>query len=155
MAHVGAGDLRGAYRGELDQFVRKYNCEVIRRIGRPVRVTPPKHMEPFSDGKVVGVGESIGTVYPMLGEGIIPSMQCANLFVEHIGDREGYRKAVLEHYAVYAKVFEFVKAKIDDRFSMARMWPTLLSIYWHMHTNETRYGIQAKLSDFYKIASRL
>ncbi|HME19514.1 MAG TPA: NAD(P)/FAD-dependent oxidoreductase [Nitrososphaerales archaeon] len=155
VAHVGAGDLRGAYRGELDQFVKKYNCEVVRRIGRPVRVTPPKLMEPFFDGKAVGVGESIGTVYPMLGEGIIPSMQCANLFVEHLGDREGYRKAVLKHYAVYAKVFEFVKAKIDDRFSMARMWPTLLSIYWHMHGNETRYGIKAKFSDFYKIASRL
>jgi len=26
--------------------------------------------KPFYKGKVVGVGESIGTVYPLLGEGI-------------------------------------------------------------------------------------
>jgi flavin-dependent dehydrogenase len=155
MAHVGAGDLRGAYRGELDEFVRKYNCEVLRRMGRPVRVTPPKLMEPFFEGKVVGVGECVGTVYPMLGEGIIPSMQCANLFVEHLGDSEGYREAVLRHFAIYAKVFEFIKAKIDGNFSLLKMWPTLLSIYWYMRSNETRYGLEVRLSDFYKIATRL
>lgn len=155
MAHVGAGDLRGRYRGELDEFVKKYHCEVLRRIGRPVRVTPPLYCQPFYEGKVVGVGESIGTVFPMLGEGIIPSMQCVNLFVDHIDDREGYRKAVLEHYAVYAKVYEFIKAKIEDRFSMMRMWPTLLAIYWYMHQNTERYGLETKLADFYKIATRL
>jgi flavin-dependent dehydrogenase len=155
MAHVGAGDYMGKYRGELDEFVKKYNCEVVRRIGRPVRVTPPKHCLPFSDGKVVGVGESIGTVYPMLGEGIIPSMQCVNLFVDHMGDREGYRKAVLEHFEVYSKVYDFVKSKIEGRFSMMRMLPTLLSIYWYMRGNEERYGMKTRLSDFYKIVTRL
>lgn len=155
MAHVGAGDLQGRYRYELDDFVKKYHCEVLRRIGRPVRVTPPKFSEPFFDGKVVGVGESIGTVYPMLGEGIIPSMQCVNLFVDHMGDREGYRRAVLDHFAIYAKVYEFIRAKVENRFSLVRMWPTLLSIYWYMRGNEKRYGIQTKLSDFYRIATRL
>ena len=155
MAHVGAGDLQGRYRYELDDFVRKYHCDVIRRIGRPVRVTPPKFAEPFFEGKVVGIGESIGTVYPMLGEGIIPSMQCVNLFVDHFGDREGYRKAVLDHFAVYAKVYEFIKAKVENRFSLMRMWPTLLSIYLYMRGNERRYGLQTKMSDFYRIVTRL
>ena len=155
MAHVGAGDLRGRYRYELDEFVKKYNCEVVRRIGRPVRVTPPKFMEPFYDGKVIGVGESIGTVYPMLGEGIIPSMQCVDLFVDNFGDREGYRKAVLDHFAIYAKVYEFIKAKVENRFSLTRMLPTLLSIYWYMRNNTRRYGLQTDLSTFYKIVTRL
>ena len=155
MAHVGAGDLRGRYRYELDEFVKKYHCEVVRRIGRPVRVTPPKFMEPFYDGKVVGVGESIGTVYPMLGEGIIPSMQCVDLFVDHIEDREGYRRAVLDHYAIYAKVYEFIKAKVENKFSLLRMLPTLLSVYWYMRGNTRRYGLQTDLSTFYKIVTRL
>jgi flavin-dependent dehydrogenase len=155
MAHVGAGDLQGRYRYELDDFVKKYHCEVLRRIGRPVRVTPPKFAEPFFDGKVVGVGESIGTVYPMLGEGIIPSMQCVNLFVDHLSDREGYRRAVLDHFAIYAKVYEFIRAKVENRFSLLRMWPTLLSIYWYMRGNEQRYGLQTRMSDFYRIATRL
>jgi flavin-dependent dehydrogenase len=155
MAHVGAGDLRGRYRYELDEFVKKYNCDVLKRIGRPVRVTPPKFMEPFFDGKVTGVGESIGTVYPMLGEGIIPSMQCVDLYVDHLGDREGYRRAVLDHFAIYAKVYEFVKAKVEGRFSLPRMLPTLLSIFLYMQGNERRYGLQTRLTDFYKIVTRL
>jgi flavin-dependent dehydrogenase len=155
MAHVGAGDLHGKYKGELDEFVKKYHCEVVRRIGRPVRVTPPLYCQPFSQGKVVGVGESIGSVYPMLGEGIIPSMQCVNLFVEHLGDPEGYRKAVLEHFAIYAKVYRFIRAKIDEDFSLARMWPTLLSIFWYMRQNTERYGLETRMSDFYKIATKL
>ncbi len=154
-AHVGAGDLRGRYRGELDKFVKDYKCEVLRRIGRPVRVTPPKLCEPFFDGKVVGVGESVGTVYPMLGEGIIPSMQCVDLLVEHLGDREAYRKAVLEHFEIYAKVYRFVRAKVDGRFSLLRMWPTLLSIFLYMHGNSERYGLETRMADFYKIATRL
>jgi len=120
-----------------------------------VRVTPPKYCEPFFDGKVWGVGESIGTVYPMLGEGIIPSMQCVNLFVDHIGDKEGYRKAVLEQFEVYAKVYKFIRAKVEDKFSLMRMWPTLLSIFWYMRSNEKRYGLETRMSDFYKIATRL
>ncbi|MDG6947202.1 MAG: NAD(P)/FAD-dependent oxidoreductase [Nitrososphaerota archaeon] len=155
LAHVGAGDLHHRYQGDLDEFVKKYRCEVVRRIGRPVRVTPPKRMEPFFDGKVTGVGESIGTVYPMLGEGIIPSMQCVNLFVDHLGDSEGYRKAVLEHYAIYAKVYDFIKAKVEDRFSLMKMWPTLLSIFLYMRGNEKRYGLQTRLNDFFKIVTRL
>ncbi len=155
VAHVGAGDYMGKYRGELDEFVKKYHCEVVRRIGRPVRVSPPLYCQPFSVGKVVGVGESIGTVYPMLGEGIIPSMQCADIFVDHLGDWDGYRKAVLEHYAAYAKVYRFVRAKIDGEFSLARMLPTLLAIFVHMKRRETRYGLQVKLSDFYKIVTRV
>ena len=154
-AHVGAGDLRGRYRGELDEFVKKYNCEVVKKIGRPVRVTPPRFCEPFFDGKVVGVGESIGTVYPMLGEGIIPSMQCADLFVEHMADREGYRKAVLEKFEVYAKVYKFIRAKVEERFSLLSMWPTLLSVFWYMRNNEKRYGLETRLSEFYKIVTRM
>jgi len=155
VAHVGAGDLLGRYRGELDEFVRRYKCEVLRRIGRPVRVTPPKFCEPFFNGKVVGVGESIGTVYPMLGEGIIPSMQCVNLLVDHIGDNEGYRRAVLDQFEIYAKVYKFIKAKVDGTFSLFKMWPTLLSIFWYMRSNEKRYGLETRMSEFYKIVTRL
>ena len=45
-------------------------------------------------GKVVGVGESIGTVYALLGEGIIPSMQCVDIFLENMHDFKAYEKAI-------------------------------------------------------------
>jgi flavin-dependent dehydrogenase len=155
MAHVGAGEYRGKYRGELEEFVRRYRCEVLRKMGRPVRVSPPRYCMPFRDGRVVGVGESIGTVFPLLGEGIIPSMQCADIFVENMENLDGYEKAVLEHFEPYANVYRFIKAKIDGSFSMARMLPTLLSIFRYMKRSERRYGLEVKLSDFFKIVTKM
>ena len=101
------------------------------------------------------MGDSIGTVYPMLGEGIIPSMQCVNLFVDNLGDMEGYRKAVLDHYAIYAKVYDFIKAKVEGRFSLMKMWPTLLSVFLYMRGNTRRYGLETRLGDFSTIVTRL
>lgn len=151
-AHVGAGELNGAYRGELEAFLRKYDCEVIRKIGRPVRIVPPAYCQPFTNGKAVGVGESIGTVYPMLGEGIIPSMQCVETFVQNLGDTERYSEEILKQYDIYSKVFRFVKAKIEGNFSLVRSFPELFSIYMHMRSNTERYGLETHLSDMIKLS---
>lgn len=153
MAHIGAGELHGGYKGELEAMLKKYDCEVIRKIGRPVRIVPPAYCQPFSEGKVVGVGESIGTVFPMLGEGIIPSMQCAELFIENIDDMEAYAEEVLKRTDIYAKVFRFVKSKMDGDFSIMRNFPDLLSVYMYMHKNERRFGLQTRLSDLMKLAN--
>lgn len=154
-AHVGAGDYYGKYKGELEQFIKKYDCEVIRKIGRPVRVTPPKCCQPFYLGKVVGVGESIGTVYPLLGEGIIPSMQCAEIFVENFGNLEDYRKEVLKRFSIYYTVYKFIRAKLFNDFNLPKMLPTLISIFTYMKKNQTRYGIKVNLSDFLNIVTKL
>ena len=150
--HIGAGELHGGYKGEIEAMLKKYDCEVIRKIGRPVRIMPPSHCLPFSDGKAVGVGESIGTVFPMLGEGIIPSMQCAELFIEHMDDMQAYEEAVLKHTEVYTKGYRFVKSKMDGEFSLARSLPGLLSVYLFMHGNERRFGMKTRMSDLRKLA---
>jgi hypothetical protein len=72
-----------------------------------------------------------------------------------MNDMEGYRRAVLDKFAIYAKVYDFIKAKVEGRFSLARMWPTLMSVYWYMRNNERRYGLETRLGDFYKIVTRL
>jgi flavin-dependent dehydrogenase len=230
--HIGAGDFRAQYRGEIEAMVKKYDWKVVRRIGRPVRILPPAYIGPFytepkclacgktidnrkllreagkvrraqtagaavasaSKGQVatfaeeggppgggaqspsrpsatngharcacatsspdgplvVGVGESIGSVYPLLGEGIIPSMQCVNLFVEHLDDMEAYSKAVLKHFDIYAKVYNFIKAKMDGNFSVLSQFPDLAAIYWHMRSNERRYGLETHLRDILKVVN--
>ena len=229
--HIGAGDFKSQYRGEIEAMVKKYDWKVVRRIGRPVRILAPAYMGPFytepkcltcgntihnkklianankaksglgaeavvssssggqmtttafaerggsnggaaqggrptsmnghgwcdcssprPDGPlVVGVGESIGTVYPLLGEGIIPSMQCVNMFVDHMDDMEAYSEAVLKHFDIYAKVYRFIKAKMDGNFSVLKQFPEMASMYWHMKTNERRYGLETHLRDILKV----
>jgi flavin-dependent dehydrogenase len=110
--------------------------------------------EPFSDGrKSIGVGESIGTVYPLLGEGIIPSTICADLFVNNLNDFKTYRKQVLKHFDIYPLVFKFILMKITGTFNLVKNSLDLLRIYHHMKNNQHRYGMEVKIADMMKVSS--
>lgn len=152
-AHIGAGDFMKSHSGFVDEFLNRYDCEVIKKVGRPVRLTPPAQCEPFTDGKKsVGVGESIGTVYPLLGEGIIPSTWCAELFVQNLHDMPAYRQAVLERFKMYQLVFKFIQLKITGQFSLIRHSMDMLKIYQHMKSEEERYGMEVRMADMLKVS---
>lgn len=152
-AHIGAGDFMKSHNRFVDEFMKKHDCEVIKKVGRPVRLTPPASCEPFTDGKKsVGVGESIGTVYPLLGEGIIPSTWCAELFVRNLHDLKAYRDAVIEKFRIYSLVFRFIQLKISGKFSMAKHGMDMLKLYRHMKSEEERYGMEVKMADMLKVS---
>jgi flavin-dependent dehydrogenase len=153
-AHIGAGDFeRKNNNKSVDEFLKKYKCEVIKKVGRPVRISPPVNCEPFTDGrKSIGVGESIGTVYSLLGEGIIPATWCAELFIQHLHDIQSYREAVLKRFKIYALVFRFIQLKIAGKFNVLRHAYDLLRIYNHMKNEEDRYGMQVKMIDMMKVS---
>ena len=152
-AHIGAGDFMKKHNSFVDEFLRSHECEVMKKVGRPVRLTPPASCEPFTDGKKsVGVGESIGTVYPLLGEGIIPSTWCAELFVKNIHDLQAYRRAVLERFRIYSLVFRFIQLKIAGKFSLVKHGMEMLKLYRHMKSEEDRYGMQVRMSDMLKVS---
>ena len=151
-AHIGAGDYNKQHIKATDDFLKKHGGKVLKTKGRPIRLATPDRCKPYYSGKVVGVGESIGTVYALLGEGIIPSMQCVDIFVENMHDFAAYEKAVEKHYKVYAKVFNFVRAKIHKDFSFIKALPDFLSIFFYMKKNEARFGMDIKISDLLKVA---
>lgn len=153
-AHIGAGDFERKNNNKfVDEFLKKYKCEVIKKVGRPIRISPPVNCEPFTDGrKSVGVGESIGTVYSLLGEGIIPATWCAELFIQHLHDIKSYREAVLKRFKIYALVFRFIQLKIAGKFNVLRHAYDLLRIYNHMKNEEDRYGMQVKMTDMMKVS---
>ena len=151
--HIGAGDFKRTQNTFVDQFLQQHKCEIIKKVGRPIRISPPANCEPFVDGrKTVGVGESIGTVYPLLGEGIIPSTWCAELFVKNLYDMKAYREMVIKRFRIYSLVFKFIQLKIAGKFNMARYAYDLIKIYNHMKSEESRYGMKIKISDMLKIS---
>jgi len=152
VAHIGAGDYNKEHVKETDKFFKKYGGKVTKTVGRPIRLATPDRCKPFYSGKVVGVGESIGTVYPLLGEGIIPSMMCADIFLKHIGDNKGYEKEVDEYFKIYAKVFSFIRKKIDHKFSIIKSLADVLAIFRYMKKNEDRFGMEIHMRDLMKIA---
>ncbi|MGA8844408.1 MAG: NAD(P)/FAD-dependent oxidoreductase, partial [Nitrososphaeraceae archaeon] len=99
-----------------------------------------------------GVGESIGTVYPLLGEGIIPSTWCAELFIENMDKLDTYRKAVLKKFNIYSLIFKFIKMKISGKFNVVKNLIDLFRIYNHMKGQESRYGMEVKIADLIKVS---
>lgn len=151
-AHIGAGDYKKNHIKETDKFLKEHGGVVKKTVGRPIRLATPNLCKPFYKGKVVGVGESIGTVYPLLGEGIIPSMECADIFVKNLGNNEAYEKEVLEHFKIYGKVFNFVRNKMKSQFSLIKQIAELLSIFRYMKKNEDRFGMEIHMRDLMKVA---
>ncbi|MCH7758303.1 MAG: tryptophan 7-halogenase [Thaumarchaeota archaeon] len=152
IAYIGAGDYKKNHVKATDEFLAKHGGKVLKTVGRPIRLATPDLCKPFYKGKVVGVGESIGTVYPLLGEGIIPSMECVDIFIKNLGDNEAYEKEVLEHFKVYGKVFKFIRNKMKNQFSIIKQLPDLLSIFRYMKKNEARFGMEVHMKDLMRVA---
>lgn len=151
-AHIGAGDYMKKHIEETDRFLKEHGGKVIKTVGRPIRLATPNLCKPFYKGKVVGVGESIGTVYPLLGEGIIPSMVCADILVRNLGNNERYEKEVMEYFGIYGKVFDFVRNKITHEFSIFKQLGDMLAIFRYMKKNEKRFGMEIHMRDLMKVA---
>ena len=150
-AHVGAGDFYKKHNTTINEFMNKYPGEIINKIGRPICITPPSLCEPMYVDKVVGVGEAIGTVFPMLGEGIIPGLQCARLLIENLHDLKSYREKVLEFYSPYDSVFKVVNSKLRGQFKFTNNFLDVLKMYRFMKQNEKRFGMNIKLLDMFKV----
>ncbi|MFI5420640.1 MAG: NAD(P)/FAD-dependent oxidoreductase, partial [Nitrososphaerales archaeon] len=153
MAYVGAGDFHKKHNEYLDAFNSKNQGKVLKKIGRPIRISPPKYCEPFYIGNVVGCGESIGTVFPLLGEGIIPSLQCAQLLCENLHDLPAYRNAVLKKFEYFNYVYDIIQLKFEGKFSMVKHLPLMLRTYREMKKMEDRFGLEVHMADFKEIIS--
>ena len=151
-AHIGAGDYMKNHVNATNMFIKNHGGKLVKKVGRPIRLATPNMCEPFYHNKVVGVGESIGTVYPLLGEGIIPSMICADIFINNIGDNESYRTEIMSYFSIYNKVFKFIRNKMQHKFNMIKQLPDLISIFRYMKKNENRFGMKIHLRDLLKVA---
>jgi flavin-dependent dehydrogenase len=154
-AYVGAGDYKKRHNDALEEFNKANPGTVLKKIGRPIRICPPKYCEPFYLGNVVGCGESIGTVFPLLGEGIIPSLQCADLLCKNLNDLPAYRNAVLEKFEYFNYVYDIIKLKLENKFSMVKHLPLMLRTYNAMKKMEDRFGLEVRMSDFKEIIANV
>lgn len=132
-AKVGCGDFVLNPRAEVKDYLSGKDYETFKEIGANVRVIPPSRSRPFyadGDPPAIGVGESIGTVSPFSGEGILPSLICADIFLDALKEGESleeaaqiYEAEVLREYAWADKWFKLIKSV---RFG------SLIGQLWHL-----------------------
>jgi flavin-dependent dehydrogenase len=100
--HIGVGSLQEDLGTSLNMTGFLGNGDIVEcQCRSSVRVGTPQNMQPAHHGNIWGVGESIGTVSPLVGDGIVPSIQCACRFVGDLleGSLDKYPGHVLTDFA--------------------------------------------------------
>jgi len=104
-----------------------------------IRLAAPHRSQPFMvrDGKreIWGVGEAIGCVAPLAGDGIVPGMKSARILLQNWNDPKGYAHAVLEEFAW----MEHERRVIDK---VLRRKKLRLSDAWVLKKNSRRMGMR-------------
>jgi len=102
--HIGCGSLSkdpAALLGSLG-WLKRNGMKMVCDCSARIRLTGPGPARPFvcsgpPEG-VWGVGESIGCVAPLAGDGILTGMLTVKLLLKHWDDPQGYEKAVLREF---------------------------------------------------------
>jgi flavin-dependent dehydrogenase len=158
--HIGVGGIGlTSHRSLLDRFFHDSSnrfsftplcsCEGSVRVASPYYSTPFYVRNPRNNQKpqlVVGVGESIGTVSPFTGEGIVFSLECAKILSDTWPDFERYTKCVLSRFSWMKKERETLDYLLKQRGSGC---PRLRD-RWRVYRNARRSGIGLPMLDVFK-----
>jgi len=100
--HVGFGDLKSgadSYKPDLKKDDKDLTVKYVCKCRSSVRLTSPYHAQPLiMNDKIVGIGESIGAVSPLVSDGNIYAMKTAEMLVENWDDLNKYSASVLKEY---------------------------------------------------------
>lgn len=107
--HVGAGsDDMNLIESRLESYPR----ETV--TGRKIRLTPL--FDEIAKGNAIGIGEAIGTVSPISGEGIIPSVKSAELLFQAMRKysdlekiKDAYIFSIRKEFGYYTRLRSIVK----------------------------------------------
>jgi flavin-dependent dehydrogenase len=117
-----------------------------------VRLTGPHGSQPFviDNGtcSVWGVGEAIGCVAPLAGDGIVSGMRSAQILMDYWNDPKGYTKAIL-------KEFQWMKPErhVVDKLRTKRRLG--MDDAWVLRKNSRRMGMKVGLREAYALLGHL
>jgi flavin-dependent dehydrogenase len=121
-------------------FAKICSCDGIIRVASPHYSTPFYFTQARKDGSsqvIVGIGESIGTVSPFTGEGIVYSLECARIFADSWPDFKRYSQSVLARFAWMKKERETLDYLLSEE---GKSGPRLQD-RWRFLCNARRSGI--------------
>jgi len=148
--HVGCGSLLSDPNRIMEElaWVRKGTSKgkgkIICSCAGHVRLTGPYQSRPFviDNGtcEIWGVGEAIGCVAPLAGDGIVAGMRSAQMLMEHWNDPEGYTQAIL-------KTFQWMKPErnVIDKLKMSKR--LRMNDAWVLRKNSRRMGMKVGLRE--------
>lgn len=80
---------------QVEKFLKTHNAQVLQKQAKVLRLNPPQQSQPFTNGKIVGVGNTIGAI-TSLGEGNALSAMTAETLLENLNNPQNYAKQILK-----------------------------------------------------------
>jgi flavin-dependent dehydrogenase len=150
--HIGCGsyladpqlvlkDLRWVENHSSDpsELASKILCECAGKI----RLTAPHYSQPFvTDGAcdgIWGIGEAIGCVAPLAGDGVVPGMRSAQILADNWEDPEAYENAILQEFTWMKKEREIIDKLVEAKHLG-------IGDAWVLKKNSKRMGIRIGLN---------
>ena len=153
--HLGCGSLAGdpaVALSEFDWLTKKPHWNVVCACSGHVRIAGPHDSLPFvvdsTAGSIWGVGEAIGCVAPLAGDGIVPGMKSVQIMRKHWDDPHEYTKAIL-------KEFEWMRNEREVINKLMRGDGLGIKDAWVLTKNSKRMGMQVNLKDALKLLKNL
>ena len=158
--HIGVGGigfdrherlLERYYRDNAGTFActRLCSCRGVVRVSSPFYAAPlysQTMQKTGRPGMIVGVGESIGTVAPFTGEGIVFSLESSKMLAEAWPDYASYARAVLARFAWMKKERE----TLDYLLSTGRKKGPRFRDRWRFFRSARRSGIGLPLIEAFR-----
>lgn len=149
---VGAGDAKNNKHIETAlRFIREHEGKILKRMGRALRLTPPSKALPHYFMNTIGVGEAVGAVFAVLGEGILPSMMTAELLYENFEDPLGYSRLLKRKFKAFEHAIRFLMAKMNNRCSIKECLIPALKLHHYFKKNKDHTGVNPSLMDTMKV----
>lgn len=152
--HVGCGSLISNPRARIEEIdwlkdlTAGEDSRIICKCAGAVRLTGPRSSQPFVADGIWGVGEAIGCVAPLAGDGVVPGMKSVQLLLNHWDDPDQYTEAVL-------KEFQWMESERRVIDKLRKKKPLGIQDALVLKRNSKRMGMQIHISDAAKLIRRL
>ena len=103
--HVGCGSLLADPQrilkdlGWIEKTSPQYETKILCSCNGDIRLTGPFQSQPFVREGIWGIGEAIGCVAPLAGDGIVSGMQSVQLMLNAWDEPQEYTNAVLGEFS--------------------------------------------------------
>jgi flavin-dependent dehydrogenase len=148
--HIGCGSLLSDPReimkelGWVERNTLPSKGKVVCACSGKIRIPGPFSSQPFvshnGEAEVWGVGEAIGCVAPLAGDGVVPGMKSARILLDYWEDPVGYQKAILREFSWMERervVIDKLRGNLNLGFKDA----------WVLKRNSRRMGMQVGLKE--------
>jgi flavin-dependent dehydrogenase len=154
---VGAGDVYLNHEERVLEFIKKHGGKIVEgsRKGKAIRLLPTEYMEPLYHMNAVAIGEAAGAVYPLLGEGILPSMISAKILYDNELNVRKYIVNLKNYFLPYKKAYDYLVKKMKGQGNALSDAISVFSIVRDAIKFKDVLGVDLKISYIFKILSIL